>query len=115
MKPYNENHSSYYYFSSYTDTSLLNKTRGPKERTESPDKTKPDNLHLMLTVIESERTHAVTLGENHSYFRSCLKFLIQAALEFTLKFSKVLSCFFENYVVLRMMCLSRSESNRTYA
>lgn len=82
MKSYNENHSSYYYFIRYTaarvlDTSQLNKTVGPKERTESPDKTKPDNhMHLMLTVIESEKTHAITLGENHSYFRSCLKFLI---------------------------------------
>lgn len=89
MKLYNENQSSYYYFISYTEKSSrlqLNKTVGPKKRTESPNKTKPDNLYLMLTVTESERTHAVTLGENHTYFRSCLKFLIQVALEFTLKF-----------------------------
>lgn len=52
------------------DTSQLNKTVGLKERTESPDKTKPDNLPLMLTVRESERTQAVTLGENHTFFRS---------------------------------------------
>lgn len=67
------------------DTSQLNKTVGPKERSESPDKTKPDNLHLELTVIESERTHTVTSGENQSYFR-CLKLLIQVALVFILKF-----------------------------